>query len=274
MKIATGSDLHLEFQSLNISNKENADVLILAGDIMVSSLLYTKDETSILIDSGREFKVKKSNEFHTFFQKCCQEFKNVIYVLGNHEYYNGKYPDSINSIKENLSYLPNLHILEKESIKINNILFVCGTMWTNFNNNDPLEMLKIARYMTDFKRIVVDNGIFSPYDAYKDHNIFMNFVKEELAKPEHDKVVIVTHHCPSMKCVPLEYSEDNRVNHGYISNYDCFILQNPKITHWICGHSHNKLDTMIGNTNIIMNCRGYFPQEKIAHDFDLKYIEV
>ena len=37
MKIAIASDLHLEFGDLNIQNTDNADVLILSGDILVAA---------------------------------------------------------------------------------------------------------------------------------------------------------------------------------------------------------------------------------------------
>ena len=37
MRIQIVSDLHLEFEDINIQNQNNADVLILSGDIMVAS---------------------------------------------------------------------------------------------------------------------------------------------------------------------------------------------------------------------------------------------
>ena len=37
MRIQIVSDLHLEFSDINIQNSNNADVLILGGDIMVAS---------------------------------------------------------------------------------------------------------------------------------------------------------------------------------------------------------------------------------------------
>ena len=37
MKISVASDLHLEFGDLNIVNRDDADVLILSGDILVAA---------------------------------------------------------------------------------------------------------------------------------------------------------------------------------------------------------------------------------------------
>ena len=44
MKIALASDLHLEFADINIQNTENADVLILSGDILVAEDLHNHPE--------------------------------------------------------------------------------------------------------------------------------------------------------------------------------------------------------------------------------------
>ena len=40
MKIALASDLHLEIKPIALDNTENADVLILAGDIMTGIALH------------------------------------------------------------------------------------------------------------------------------------------------------------------------------------------------------------------------------------------
>ena len=40
MKIAVCSDLHLEFQDINLKNEEGAEVLILGGDIMTAQDLH------------------------------------------------------------------------------------------------------------------------------------------------------------------------------------------------------------------------------------------
>ena len=51
MKIAICSDLHLEFGDLDLYNEENADVLILGGDIFVAEDLrgFTVDDSSNII---------------------------------------------------------------------------------------------------------------------------------------------------------------------------------------------------------------------------------
>jgi len=102
----------------------------------------------------------------------------------------------------------------------------------------------------------------------------MEFAKNELNNEDNKKVIMVTHHCPSDICVPEKYQGDTTMNPGYISNLTDFILDNPKISHWICGHSHRRLNAMIGSTNILMNCRGYSGREKMADSFELRYVDI
>ena len=125
MKIAVCSDLHLEFGPISLENTDNAEVLILSGDICVAKDLREKDSYNIKGEHD------KSNQYHTFFQECCARFPSVIYIAGNHEHYHGDFIKSIGSIRDRLGYLVNLHVLDKESVLINNVLFIGGTLWTD-----------------------------------------------------------------------------------------------------------------------------------------------
>jgi len=280
MKVGYCSDVHVEFAPIEIYNTEKADVLILAGDIIITDRLFDKNEKHYL--DGRELKVSLSDRFHGFFQQVCEEFKDVIFILGNHESYHFDIAETYSYLKENLSYLKNLHILEKEKIVLNDVTFLAGTMWTNFNNYDPNAMAYIQWRMNDFRIIKNSNrkddqrltSIWHPEDAYKDHLEFMGFVNKELSDEDNKKVVMVTHHCPSSICVPEKYQGEVGMNPGYVSNLEDFILDNPKITHWVSGHSHRRLDAMIGSTNLVMNCRGYSGREELADNFELKYFDV
>jgi predicted phosphodiesterase len=60
MKIALASDLHLEFQDINLTNDEGAELLILSGDIMIAEDLhnhkhfdYNPYTSGALADLGR-----------------------------------------------------------------------------------------------------------------------------------------------------------------------------------------------------------------------------
>ena len=49
MKVALASDIHLEFQDIILKNTENAEVLILSGDILVAEDLHNHPEEKVKI---------------------------------------------------------------------------------------------------------------------------------------------------------------------------------------------------------------------------------
>ena len=299
MKIALASDVHLEFGQLEIENTEGADVLILSGDICVAEDLDECDGPNILGMSN------KSSVFHTFFQKCSQEFKQVIYIAGNHEHYHGDYAKSIPRIRANLAYLKNLHFLDKEFITFDDVTFIGGTLWTDMNKEDPSTLYSIKGYMNDFQIVKnSDRGVnfkapiygtkkdgstdytkvvryefnmrvakFSPEDSVVDHKAMLAFIDETIAGSQ-EKFVVVGHHSPSKLSTKPQYENDVMVNGAYSSDLSEFILDHPQIKMWTHGHTHHEFDYMIGETRIVCNPRGYIGHEYVADNFKLKYMEI
>lgn len=262
-------------------NTEKADVLVLAGDIIIANDLHQKGERHFLND--REFIAKRSDRFHTFFQQVCEEFPHVIFICGNHEHYHGDFATTYDKIRENLSYLPNLRILDKESALIDDVLFLGGTLWTDMNKEDPVTIHMISNMMNDFIQVKNSNrpmlgaykpSPFKPVDALQDHQKMMKFLTTELSDDMIQKVVVVGHHAPSKASIKPKYAGDHIMNGGYSSDLSDFILDNPKIKAFIHGHTHDVFDYMIGPTRILCNPRGYHGYESRADEFELKYFEV
>ena len=300
MKIAVCSDVHLEFGPISLENTENADVLILSGDICVASVLKERDTYNVMGEND------KSNQFHTFFQECSSRFPAVIYIAGNHEHYRGDYAKSIGIIRDRLSYLSNLHVLDKESIVLNDHLFIGGTLWTDMNKEDPITLNEIRGYMNDYRIIENSNEVvhytvpiygtkedgstdhsvvvskefhtrnakFSPEDSVKDHKAMLKFIKDTIQNNSDMPVVIVGHHSPSKLSVKPRYKGDVVVNGAYSSDLSEFILDHPQIKLWTHGHTHDVFDYMIGTTRIVCNPRGYIGYEDRAEDFNLKFLEI
>jgi hypothetical protein len=131
MKIHILSDLHIEFESFH-PPKTDADMVVLAGDIHIG---------------------KKGIDW----AKATFPSQQVLYVLGNHEYYGRAYPKHINDLKE-LVAGTNIHVLENDRLVIDNIVFLGCTLWTDFGLFDAP---KIAGYhatqtMTDYRKIRVN----------------------------------------------------------------------------------------------------------------------
>jgi 3',5'-cyclic AMP phosphodiesterase CpdA len=268
MKIALASDVHLEFGPLEINNTDGADVLILSGDICVAAHLGDRDVHNLLGEHT------KSHRYHTFFEYCASQFKHVIYIAGNHEHYNGDYATSIPHLKSKLSYLKNLHVLEKETITLGDTTFVCGTLWTDMNREDPETLFGIQGMMNDFR--VIRNGDlkFLPQDTVEDHKAMLAVIREAVAENPAGKFVVVGHHSPSKLSTKPQYQDDVIVNGAYSSDLSELMLDHPQIRMWTHGHTHHEFDYMIGTCRVVCNPRGYDGYEQQAADWQLKTFEV
>ena len=125
MKIAVCSDIHLEFGPIELNNTDNANVLILSGDICVAKDLSHSDS-------------KKGDISRKFFRMCALRFPHVLYVMGNHEHYHGDFATSGKIIKEELAQYANVHLLDQETKVIDDITFIGGTLWTDMNKEDGI----------------------------------------------------------------------------------------------------------------------------------------
>ena len=283
MKIALASDIHLEFGSISLEN-DGADVLILSGDILVANDLKERDVYDIKSAADR------SNKFHTFFQEACARFPNVIYVMGNHEHYHGDFKFTLESLRNNLGYLSNLHILEKQCVTLGDVTFIGGTLWTDMNKGDALTLYHIKSMMNDFRIVNNSNrevhfkdteGKFHtrvarlcPEDVLEEHDKMKEFIRQTIEGKFNDKFVVVGHHAPSKQSTKPRYQNDTLMNGGYSSDLSEFILDHPQIKVWTHGHTHDKFDYMIGTTRVICNPRGYINYEECADRFELEYFEV
>lgn len=277
MKIAVASDLHLEFGDLDIQNDQGADVLILSGDILVARDMTQHDPYQTL---GPEY---RSNRYHGFMQRCSEKFPHVIFVLGNHEHYNGDFAKTESHLKDVLSYLNNVYVLEKEIKVIDDVTFIGGTLWTDMNNSDPLTLYHMRTMMNDFVCVensnkVVNyktyeqiNGVdnrdkpifktrtarFSPEDAVEEHTKMKGYIQQIVEGKFGQKFVVVGHHAPSRMSTHPRYANETIMNGGYSSSLDEFIMDHPQIKLWTHGHTHHAFDYVIGETRVVCNPRGY-----------------
>lgn len=282
MKIALTSDVHLEFGDLDLYNDENADVLVLSGDILIANELtdFSYDESSQIVAATSSVRAR-GKRYVDFITRCSERFPHVILIMGNHEHYHGDFATSAKIIRGTFGDLHNVHFLDNEWRIINGVLFFGGTLWTNMNNEDPNTMHRIMMMMNDFncvKNTLVTEDrhykTFHPEDAVEDHYRFRRNLDEALAMHPGLPVVVCGHHAPSKASTHPRYKNEVIMNGAYSTNMDNFILDRRQIKVWTHGHTHEDFDYMIGTTRIVCNPRGYINYEEKADHFKLKYIEV
>jgi predicted phosphodiesterase len=265
MRIRVSSDVHLEFNESGhgIPDLGSADALILGGDILCARHFKT---------DGPLKKVYKD-----FLQKCSDNFEHVIYIKGNHEPWGHTYQGTHDLIKENLP--SNIYLLENDYVKIKNIIFLGATLWTDFFNENPLEMMEAQRYMRDYTSIRIGSNYrkLRPEDTLGFHKQSKQFLIEKLEEFKNEKIWVCTHHAPSYQSIHPKYRAET-MNGAFASNLDDLILNNPQIKYWSHGHTHDSFDYMIGGCRVICNPRGYYTgvnSNDLNPDFDPNFeIEV
>jgi Icc-related predicted phosphoesterase len=260
MKITLVSDLHLEFSDINIKNENGADVLILGGDIMIAQDLHDHPENDQIMDLILGTRGEKARRFRDFLKRVSLEFPHVIYIAGNHEFYHGKYPDSIDYLKTECARFPNVHMLEMESLVIEDVTFIGATLWTDMNKQDPLTLMAVKDAMNDYRVIRNSKKGYAklrPTDTVLRHMDTLSFIKDEVAKNPEGKYVVVGHHAPTKLSLKPKYEKDVLLNGAYSSDLSDFILDHPQIKLWTHGHTHDCFDYEIGSTRIVCNPRGY-----------------
>ena len=278
IKIAIASDLHLEFGAIEFKNRgtEEADVLVLSGDILVAEDLkrHPANHEYGPLNSDRYV---NSVVYRDFLDMVNYEFPKVIYIAGNHEFYGGKWRKTLNFLHEYMDNYTNIHFLEDETLKVGDVTFVGATLWTDMNKGDPLTQHLVKTSMNDYRQITNDERDYCklrPNHVIERFLKSREFIKKTVDAEPNGKFVVCTHQAPSFHSIPPEYRGQTHMNGAYASNLEDLILDRPQIKAWTHGHVHDEMDYTVGQTRIFCNPRGYRGYETRANEFQLKYIEV
>ncbi len=242
MRVQYLSDLHLESCAFTLKVRDDADVLVLAGDI--ASAKHT-----------------------TRFEKLLHETmgKPTILIHGNHEFYNGR----MEAVKEQRLTIckrhPNVHLLDDTWEVINGVQFIGSTLWSDFKlpftyqgryESDPEMAMELAASdimgIRDFSIIAYEGHIFRPRDAAALH-VKARHALDLISKVRYP-TVIVSHFQPS----PL--SIDPRFKASPLNPYfasHCEDLMGDNVKAWIHGHTHSSCSYLINGTRVACNPRGY-----------------
>ncbi len=231
MKIHLLSDIHLEFEAF-IPPKLDADVVVLAGDIHVG-LEGIEWARSTFADTP------------------------VIYVLGNHEYYDSNMQKLFLEIKAAAANT-NVHVLDNDAITIGSTQFFGCTLWTDFNLRGESQSAKnlATRYINDYDSIYYgpSNRVLRTLDTHAKHVKSLNWLKKRLSQTSNQSVVI-THHAPSAKSLPHKFVNEE-FEAAYASSLD-YLVRESNAALWCHGHIHTSSDYILGKTRVICNPRGY-----------------
>jgi predicted phosphodiesterase len=275
MKINVISDLHLEFSDLRLPG---GDILILSGDVCEARKLKRDMYDPMNITLPHERSDLRPDRWYRFMAEECAKYREVIYVMGNHEHYGFQYHKTYQHLLENLPN--NVVLLENQTHTVDDVTFIGCTLWTDMNKEDPLTMYHMTSMMSDYRQITMFNEAKSIYHRLQpertvaDHYRSRDYIRTVVEGQYDKKFVVVTHHAPTKVSTHPKYQHDTLMNGAYSSDLTEFILGHPQIKLWTHGHTHDPFDYMVGSTRVVCNPRGYHGYESQADTFDSQLIDI
>lgn len=246
------SDTHLEMlEEFDIVIPIKGDILILAGDIGQIRQPLTRE----------------------FFTRMCKQFKDVIYVMGNHEYYQTGLKSDVWTMdqidKETEKFcgsIPNMHLLNKKTwVHPNGLVTFHGCILWSKVAEEAEDIVEIS--VNDYKFMYKSDPSIEEKSSslslvtvkdtnalYEDH---FQWLANSIEKSKTPINIVITHHLPSDLLTPKQHI-GSPLSSAFSNNLDSFIISHPKITAWINGHSHGIEQITIGNTKCYMYCIGYY----------------
>lgn len=238
------SDLHLEVDDATWQPPPiEADIVVLAGD--------THRGTAGIDWAARGFPDSL-----------------VLYLPGNHEFYGGEYHEVLQALKAAADHHPNLYLLDRTELHLGGIRFLGCTLWTDFAllGSPESAMLASRDQMNDFQAISLREAhgstrLLTPQDTLGFHNTDLAWLTDRLRQQAPLPTVVITHHGPSLRCVPPRFWRDP-LSGAFASSLDEMVATSGAHL-WVSGHTHHVVDDLIGATRLISNPRGYAGYESV-----------
>lgn len=273
--IREASDVHLDFDINTRSQRPALEMLKCWMPVPMDGDLDTCFILAGDIWTDRKFLLRKYEDGQSWMAKLAQRFKYVVFVLGNHDCWGTNLTYEHDKIKQELEAqgLTNCFILEKTSLVLDQVKFVGGTLWTDYNRCDPM-ILGAARgtMVKDHHYIKVGPGYsyVQPMHFYEIHMNTKKFIFNNVKRDDPDqKIVVVSHMAPTPKSIDRRFINSWRDNFYYYSDLEKRILADgQEIDLWFHGHTHAFADYNVGNVRVVCNPRGYNgyePQSKVGY---------
>lgn len=240
MRLFALSDLHLDSAEFQMPKGLDFDVIVVAGD---------------LCDSGQHG-VNYLADFDF------NHGKPVIYVIGNHEYYNYPMPVTLSAMRQQAESTL-VHILDRDELILGGIRFMGCTLWTDWQlpirgrSDADKAMAEASLYMLDYRRISPsenDLELLKPQNTVAFHERDKSWLLDELAKPFDGQTVVITHHAPHRLSLARQYAM-SWASPAFVSDLPKSAFSKAQL--WIHGHTHTSFDYHVEGCRVICNPRGY-----------------
>lgn len=235
MRIQVISDVHVEFHRdggrsfVESLDPTGVDVVVVAGDL---GTLHTITPA---------------------LEMFCGVFPEVVYVTGNHEYYQSSWKPVEDRLGALAARVSNFHWLNDTVVVIGGQRFVGGTLW--FDRDERGHYYR--REMNDF-------GIIAGFEpeVYERNARTVAFLEGEVRAGD----VVVTHHLPSERSIDPKYARSPL--NAYFCHDMSGLIERAKPLLWVHGHTHESCDYVQGSTRVVCNPFGY-----VGYELNRRYVE-
>lgn len=272
MLIRLVSDVHLEhWTGMRHRVGSVQDAVRDVVDIILPPL--DTDSETVLIIAGDLCQATYEQAMVSFFAAIAGRFRHVIYVLGNHEYYDFDYASTLADITDVIkAHGHNVTVIADNvtAIDIDGYRFIAATMWTDYGAKRPDVHAvhdTVMHCIADHRLIYKDatrTRLMSPAALCEVHyGVLDRFETLMGGNTDNSHTVVVTHHMPTFQSVHPMYTLDDtsrKLNHAFTSDLDGRIMEwQPAL--WVFGHTHVKWSGVIGATRLQCDPYGY-PHER------------
>lgn len=251
MKVQIISDIHLDYNELSDFDYfiiPSADILLILGDI--SSLHI--------------------NIYDKFLDFCSNNWKYIIFISGNHEYYTpSSNPKTFKEIDLHINEITkkytNIYYLNRDYVEIEGYVFLGTTLWSNVNTKDAQDMndYNLCYYNQENNGRRYKLNTSNVRKEYKDN---VAWLKNKVKDFKDKKIIILTHHVPFL----YNYHDDKNPNTAYCSDLIKDFTEYKNINYWFCGHSHEKIEYRLEHIKVISNPLGYISHENTNNLDEIK----
>lgn len=238
MQLQIVSDIHTEFYGKDQGRK-----------VLQRIAKDTSSEVDAILIPGD---LSTTKGLRYAFSRLCDDYKNVIYTPGNHEYYGSSKSEIAELLQEVKEKHSNLHILDRDVVEIEGQRFVGCTLWfppTHF-------VISYPHYTNDMKLIKADRDKFCRLQHWilEEFSINREFLSREVQKGD----VVLTHYIPCPEGIHPNWQ--GQAGNAFFMGDVTDIIQSNKPKLWTFGHTHDALEFKLGDTQFYCNPVGY-PQE-------------
>lgn len=242
-KIQILSDLHLEFVPEN-----KLDSVLLDIDVDCDAILIAGDTFT-------------HNSVHASMQSIAKIWydKQVIFIPGNHEYYNSSKSamdhtlQAVSDDYDNITFLENGYEFIGDEIVV---IGACG--WHDTQGDNGMRMMNDFRIITDLK---YDPAMSMEWNKIS-KQFFVDTMEEFKGKK---KIICMTHNSP-IKDFIVEKYRGSPLNELFANDWTDIIEEHePDV--WVSGHWHQSKKFKKGKTLFIENSYGYYNHAPVG-DFN------